>query len=161
MMRHPFATRCDGQAPNSTPATTLAFMPHIATGTFTVKLQPLPMEGNGQPSKLVRMSIAKELTGDLVATTSGQMLSATTATPGSAGYVALECVEGSLHGRQGSFVLQHSGTMNRGVPSLSVVVVPDSGTGELTGLTGNFKIAIANGAHHYRFTYSLPPARDQ
>ena len=83
------------------------------------------------------------------------MLSALTATQGSAGYVALERVDGTLHGRRGSFVLQHTGTMTRGTPALSVSVVPDSGSGELTGLSGDFNIIVADGKHSYEFNYSL------
>lgn len=135
-------------------------MSFFATGTFTVNLQPMLFEGADPQSKLARMSIDKEITGDLVATTNGQMLSATTDTKGSAGYVAIERVTGTLNGRKGSFVLQHNAFMNRGVPSLSIVVVPDSGTGELVGLTGNFEIVIENGQHSYKFTYQLPAQSD-
>ena len=131
-------------------------MSQIARGEFTVKLQPLAMEGQPEGSRLARMSIDKTITGDLVATTAGQMLSAMTGVKGSAGYVALERVSGVLHGRRGSFVLQHSGTMNQGTPSLSVTVVPDSGTGELAGLSGQFNITIAGGRHSYEFSYTLP-----
>jgi hypothetical protein len=131
-------------------------MSSVAKGTFTVKLEPLPFEGQPEGSNLGRMSLDKQIAGDLVATTSGQMLSAMTDTKGSAGYVAIERVEGVLHGRKGSFVLQHTGTMNRGVPELSVTVVPDSGTGELAGLRGEFKIIIAEGKHSYEFAYTLP-----
>ena len=131
-------------------------MSTVATGTFTVKLAPLTFDGQPDGSKLGRMSIDKQIVGDLTATTSGQMLSAMTDTQGSAGYVAIERVEGTLHGRQGSFVLQHTGTMNRGVPGLSVTVVPDSGTGELAGLRGDFRIIIAEGQHRYEFSYVLP-----
>lgn len=130
-------------------------MPHLATGEFTVNLQPMPFEGQDPHSKLARMSIDKEITGDLVATTKGQMLSAMTDTEGSAGYVAIERVTGTLNGRKGSFVLQHNAFMNRGVPFLSIAVVPDSGTGDLVGLTGTFEIAIENGQHSYKFTYEL------
>jgi hypothetical protein len=128
----------------------------VAKGTFTVKLSPLPFDGQPEGSKLARMSIDKEIAGDLVATTKGQMLSAMTDTKGSAGYVAIERVEGTLHGRAGSFVLQHTGTMNRGAPELSVTVVPDSATGELVGLKGTFKIIISEGKHSYEFSYALP-----
>ena len=139
-------------------STPMTDRPHtaIAKGTFVVKLAPLTVEGQGEGSPLGRMSIDKQISGDLVATTTGQMLSAMTATKGSAGYVAIERVEGTLHGRKGSFVLQHTGLMNRGTPSLSVVVVPDSGTGDLVGLSGTFDIIIANGVHGYEFRYSLP-----
>lgn len=128
----------------------------IAKGTFNVKLAPLPFEGQPGASKLGRMSIDKQIAGDLVATTQGQMLSAMTDTKGSAGYVAIERVEGTLHGKAGSFVPQHTGSMNRGAPELSVTVVPDSATGELAGLTGTFKIIMAEGRHSYEFSYTLP-----
>jgi hypothetical protein len=131
-------------------------MQNVAKGEFTVKLQPLSFEGQADGSKLGRMSIDKEIGGDLVATTNGQMLSAVGEVKGSAGYVAIEKVDGTLHGRKGSFVLQHTGTMNQGSPTLSVTVVPDSGTGELIGLVGDFKIIIAGGKHSYEFGYSLP-----
>jgi len=101
------------------------------------------------------MTIDKTIRGDLEATTQGQMLSAGTTIPNSAGYVAIERVEGTLHGRKGSFVLQHNATMNRGIPSLSVAVVPDSGTGELEGLTGTFEIIREPGKHSYVFEYEL------
>ncbi len=128
----------------------------VAKGTFTVKLSPMPFEGQPDGAKLARMSIDKRIEGDLVATTQGQMLSAMTDTRGSAGYVAMERVDGKLHGKAGSFVLQHTGTMNRGAQALSVTVVPDSATGELAGLTGSFRIIISEGKHSYEFTYALP-----
>ncbi|MBL8136415.1 MAG: DUF3224 domain-containing protein [Acidobacteria bacterium] len=131
-------------------------MPHTARGTFTVTLQPLPFEGQPEGSPLGRRSIDKQITGDLVATTRGQMLSAVGTVKGSAGYVAIEQVDGTLDGRAGTFVLQHTGTMDRGTPSLRVSVVPDSGTGALTGLTGEFAIIIAGGVHSYEFAYELP-----
>lgn len=131
-------------------------MADIAKGTFRVKLLPLPFEGVDAELKLGRMSIDKEIEGDLVATTRGQMLTAMGAVPGSAAYVAIERVEGSLLGKRGSFALQHTGVMDRGRPSLSVLVVPDSGTGELTGLTGRFTIQIEAGVHRYEFEYELP-----
>ena len=130
-------------------------MSAIAKGTFVVKLSPLPFEGTAEGTTLGRMSIDKEISGDLVATTKGQMLSAVTGTPGSAGYVAIEHVDGMLDGRRGTFVLQHTGTMNRGSPSLSVTVVPDSGTSELTGLSGTFDIRVVDGAHFYEFADSF------
>lgn len=128
----------------------------IARGTFEVKLAPLdPPDDAGDGNQLGRMSIDKRITGELEATTRGQMLSAGTATRGSAGYVAIERVTGTLHGRAGSFVLQHSGAMDRGAPSLSIRVVPDSGTGELAGLSGEFRLAIADGVHSYELEYTL------
>lgn len=104
---------------------------------------------------LARMSLDKQFFGDLEAGSKGEMLSAGTTTKGSAGYVAIEKVTGALNGKQGSFVLQHSGTMTRGTPQLSVTVVPDSGTDELVGIAGQMKIIIADGKHSYEFDYSL------
>ena len=131
-------------------------MTHTARGTFTVVLKPMPFEGVDPESTLGRMSIDKQISGDLTATTIGQMLSAMTGTEGSAGYVAIERVDGVLNGKRGTFVLQHTGTMNRGTPSLVVTVVPDSGTDELAGLEGEFTIDIVDGSHHYEFAYPLP-----
>ncbi|MDP1900850.1 MAG: DUF3224 domain-containing protein [Rubrivivax sp.] len=131
-------------------------MTQLAQGSFAVKLVPLAFEGQPEGSKLGRMSIDKTFSGDLVGESKGQMLSAISGVQGSAGYVAIERVEGALKGRKGSFTLQHTGTMNRGVPSLAVTVVPDSGTGELAGLAGALKIIIADGKHSYEFSYTLP-----
>src|SRR5262249_61897531 len=105
---------------------------------------------------LGRMLIAKEFHGDLEGTSQGQMLTAGTSVPESAGYVALERVTGTLHGQSGSFTLQHSATMNRGAPQLTIAVVPDSATDQLTGLEGTMKIIIQDGAHSYEFEYRLP-----
>jgi hypothetical protein len=128
-----------------------------ATGTFEVKLTP-QNDGKPEDSPIGRMVIDKQIHGDLEATTKGQMLAFSTDVKGSAGYVAMERVTGTLHGRSGSFVLQHSATMNRGVPHLSITAVPDSGTGELVGLTGTFDIQIAAGKHSYTFDYTVPEA---
>jgi hypothetical protein len=103
------------------------------------------------------MSIDKQFHGDLEASSAGQMLAFSSAVKGSAGYVALERVEGRLQGRSGSFVLQHSGTMTRGTPQLAITVVPDSGTGELMGLSGRMTIEISEGKHSYTFEYTLTP----
>ncbi len=130
-------------------------MPHRAAGTFDVELAPLGAYAEGD-STLARMSIDKRFHGDLEATSHGEMLSAMGSVKGSAGYVAIERVTGKLHGRSGSFVLQHSGTMDRGTPSLTVGVVPDSGTEELAGIAGTLSIVIAEGKHSYVFEYSLP-----
>lgn len=138
------------------PSTKANAMSELAKGEFVVKLLPLAFEGQPEGSSIGRMSIDKTISGDLVATTKGQMLSAMTEVKGSAGYVAIEKVEGELKGKKGTFVLQHTGTMNRGSPSLSVTVVPDSGTGELVGLAGQFNIIIAAGKHTYEFVYTLP-----
>jgi hypothetical protein len=102
------------------------------------------------------MAIDKHFHGDLEATSRGEMLMAGTSVKGSAGYVAIEAVTGKLHGREGSFVLQHSGMMTRGVPRLTVTVVPDSGTGGLAGLSGSMAINVAAGKHSYEFEYTLP-----
>ncbi len=128
---------------------------HTAKGSFVVALQPLGFDGADPAWLLGRMSIDKQISGDLEATTKGQMLSAMTATKGSAGYVAIERVSGTLHGKRGTFVLQHSSTMRRGVPAQSIIVVHDSGTDELVGLEGEFRIDAANGKHSYEFSYRL------
>jgi hypothetical protein len=122
-----------------------------ANGTFEVKLLPQPAE----EKTLGRMSIDKQFHGDLEATSKGQMLAAMTSVKGSAAYVALERVSGLLHGRAGTFVLQHSSTMTRGTPQQSITVVPDSGTDQLAGLTGKMTIIITDGKHSYEFEYQL------
>lgn len=130
-------------------------MTHQAKGTFEVKLNPqMPEEHVGDPS-IGRLSIDKHFSGDLEATSKGQMLAAGTQVPDSAGYVALERVMGTLRGRSGSFVLQHNGTMTRGVPALSITVVPDSGTGQLVGLAGKMTIDVIDEKHFYNFEYTL------
>lgn len=131
-----------------------------ATGTFDVKMTPQANDDKDKTegSPLGRMSIDKTFHGDLEGTSKGEMLTAGTAVKGSAGYVAVERVTGTLKGSKGTFALQHTGTMNRGTPSLSITVVPDSGTGQLTGLTGSLKIIIADGKHSYEFDYALPAA---
>ena len=126
-----------------------------AAGSFEVSVKPLDAPPAPAGAALGRMSLDKQFSGDLVATGQGQMLTAMSPTKGSAGYVAIERVTGSLGGRQGSFVLQHSGTMDRGVPQLSVTVVPDSGTDALAGLSGRLTIDIVDGKHHYKFDYTL------
>jgi Protein of unknown function (DUF3224) len=130
-------------------------MPTRAGGTFEVKLAPQPSDDD---SGLGRMTLDKQFRGDLEGSSRGQMLAFRSAVPGSAGYVAMERVVGTLHGKAGSFVLQHSGTMTRGAPGLSVTVVPDSGTGELTGLAGRMTLNIDAGAHSYDFEYTIESA---
>jgi uncharacterized protein DUF3224 len=125
-----------------------------ASGTFDVKVSPQPTDDKNDPS-LGRMLLDKQFHGDLEGTSKGEMLSATSSVKGSAGYVAIERVSGVLHGRSGSFVLQHSGTMTRGEPQLTIMVVPDSGTGQLLGLTGKMMINITDGKHFYEFKYAL------
>ena len=129
-----------------------------ASGTFDVKLNPLETYNKVEGANLGRLSIDKQFHGDLDAVSQGEMLSAMGAITGSAGYVAIERVSGKLAGRSGSFVFQHSGTMTRGVPQLSVSVVPDSGTGELAGLSGTMAIIIADGKHSYEFDYAFTEA---
>jgi hypothetical protein len=136
-----------------------AAMSNQANGTFEVKLTPQdPDNQDAAAAKLGRMSIDKQFHGDLEATSKGEMLSAMTEVKGSAGYVAIERVSGALRGQSGTFVLQHTGTMSRGVPQLSITVVPDSGTGQLTGLTGSMEINIVDGKHFYEFQYALAGA---
>ncbi len=128
---------------------------HTATGPFDVKLAPQPLSEIATPANLGRLSIDKQFHGDLAATSVGEMLSAMGTVEGSAGYVAIERVTGTLHGRSGSFVLQHSATMNRGTPELIIQVVPDTGTDQLAGLSGLMKIINENGQHSYVFEYAL------
>lgn len=130
---------------------------HIANGPFDIQLSPQPPTDAAAHAGLGRMSLDKRFHGALEATSVGEMLSFRSASAGSAAYVAMETVQGTLHGRAGSFVLQHSSTMDRGVPTQSITVVPDSGTGALTGLAGRMTIDIGpGGAHAYRFEYNLP-----
>jgi Protein of unknown function (DUF3224) len=129
-----------------------------ASGTFEVKVLPQPAEEKVGDPTVGRLSIDKTFHGDLEATSKGQMLAVGTDVKGSAGYVAMERVAGTLHGHAGSFALQHSGTMTRGTPQLCVTVVPDSGTGQLVGLAGMFEIKIVDGKHFYDFEYTLSEA---
>jgi Protein of unknown function (DUF3224) len=123
-----------------------------ASGTFEVRLNPQPADESG----VGRLTIDKQFHGDLEATSKGHMLAFTTEVQGSAGYVAMERVTGTVSGRSGSFVLQHSGAMNRGETLLVLTVVPDSGTGQLVGLTGKMAISIVDKRHFYQFEYTLP-----
>jgi len=128
-----------------------------ASGTFTVKLEPQPPAPSVAEAGLGRMTLDKRFSGDLEAHSLGEMISYRSAVDGSAGYVAMERVVGALHSRHGAFVLQHSGTMDRGAATLLVSVVPDSGTDELAGLSGTLAIHIdAQGEHSYTFDYDLP-----
>ena len=124
-----------------------------AKGNFNVTLVT---QTDREIAGLARITIDKQFFGDLQGSSQGQMLSARTRLDNSAGYVAIERVEGILNGRKGSFVLQHSGTMNRGKYELTIHIVPDSGTGELTGLSGIFTIQIADKKHYYELKYELP-----
>jgi hypothetical protein len=131
-------------------------MPTLAKGTFTVEMKPQAEPDTAAGVSLGRMSLDKRFEGDLVATGKGEMLTALTPTRDSAGYVAIERVTGTLQGRSGSFVFQHSGTMDQGAQRLSITVVPGSGTGALAGISGVFRINIIEGQHFYEFEYSLP-----
>jgi len=126
-----------------------------ATGTFNVQMAPQATDDGPPGSTLGRLSVAKQLQGDLEATGRGEMLTAMTAVKGSAGYVAIERITGTLHGRTGSFVLLHRGIMTGGAQELSITIVPDSGTGELIGLSGTLAIKIVDGQHSYVLDYSI------
>lgn len=135
-------------------------MTNHASGTFEVKMTPQAAEENVGDPTVGRIALDKQFRGDLEAASRGQMLAAMTDTEGSAGYVAIERVAGKLRGHEGTFALQHSGTMTRGVPQLSVTVVPDSGTDELAGLAGKMTINVGDGGHSYEFEYTLPAEHD-
>lgn len=127
-----------------------------ARGSFEVRLDPHAPVEQAEETNIGRMAIDKRFSGDLEATSRGEMLTASTDTPGSAGYVAVERVNGGLHGRRGTFMLQHHGLLARGVAQLTITVVPDSGAGELAGLAGVMTINIDGEGHSYDFEYSLP-----
>ena len=126
-----------------------------ASGIFEVTMTPQPPYDTAEGATLGRVSISKQFRGDLEASSTVEMLSAITEVKGSAGYVAIERVTGTLHGRTGSFVLQHTGTMTRGLAELTVSVVPDSGTSELKSIAGKMTIDIVDGKHLYAFDYTL------
>ncbi|MFQ5652676.1 MAG: DUF3224 domain-containing protein [bacterium] len=152
----PAPAQTQSHVPNTAPKETI--MTTRASGTFEVKLTPQADDDPSEDPSLGRMSIDKQFHGDLEAISKGQMLTAITAIKGSAGYVAIERVTGTLHGLSGTFVLQHSGTMTRGAQKLTVSVVPDSGTGQLIGLAGEMIINVSEGKHSYDFEYTLTPA---
>ena len=129
-----------------------------AHGTFDVKTTPLHLDEQPPAASLGRFALDKEFHGDLAATSHGEMLTAGRV-EGSAGYVAIERVTGSLHGRAGSFALQHSGTMGPGLLQLTITVVPDTGAGDLAGLSGALTIDFSGGGHAYDLEYSLPDPR--
>src|SRR5690348_3715819 len=126
-------------------------MSRHANGSFEVKLEPLTA------GAFPRLSLKKTFQGDLEGTSEGEMMSVDGTVEGSGAYVAIERVTGSLGGRKGSFALVHNGTMRRGGDfSMMIRVVPDSGTGELAGLTGTMEIVIEGGKHSYKLEYALP-----
>ena len=126
-----------------------------ANGSFKVDLKPVGTPTNDEGVSLATMSINKVFEGDLVGTSVGEMLSAAGAEKGSAGYVAIERVTGTVHGKRGAFALMHTGTMDLGAPQLSIIVVPGSGTGELTGMRGVFHLTIVEKQHRYALDYTL------
>ena len=128
---------------------------HVA-GAFDVQLSPRAPDAEADAS-VGRLTIDKQFHGALEATSRGQMLASQGSVEGSAGYVAMEQVSGTLEGRTGTFVLMHTGVMTRGKPGLTISVVPDSGTGELAGLSGTMSIEISEGKHFYHFDYTLGP----
>ncbi len=133
-------------------------MTQHARGPFEVTMTPQAPDDTSAGTVIGRLSLQKQFHGALDATSTGQMLAVRTEIDGSAGYVAMEQVTGTLQGRRGAFALQHSGTMERGTPSLTVTVVPDSGTDQLVGLAGTLAIEIGDGQHLYDLTYTLPAA---
>ena len=126
-----------------------------AHGTFDVKLKPMPGDESTGGDAIGRMSIEKQFHGDLEGSSKGQMIAHMSAVSGSAGYVAMEIVTGTLAGKRGTFVLQHNATMAHGSQQLNIIVVPDSGTGDLKGLAGSMNVIIDAGKHSYEFDYSL------
>jgi len=126
-----------------------------ATGTFTVEMKPQPDTSDTREGLLSRFVLDKVYSGDLSGTAQGQMLACRTDVEGSAGYVAIEVIEGKLDGVAGTFVLQHSGLMGPGVESLDLTIIPDSGTGDLKDIAGTATIDMVDGAHNYTVTYTL------
>jgi hypothetical protein len=129
----------------------------VVTGEFDVTMTPERMSVGASGFGLGRMVLDKRYHGALAASGNGEMLSFMGSRPNSAGYVAMERVEGELDGLKGGFTLQHNGLMDRGTPSLSVLVVPDYGSGDMTGLSGKLDIRMENGKHYYTFEYVLAP----
>ena len=131
-------------------------MSPTAQGSFEVKTAPLPADDATAATSIGRYSLDKVYRGDLEGAAAGEMLGAGNPATGTAGYVALEHVTGTLHGKSGSFALQHFGTMQGGTFDLKVLVVPGSGTGDLEGIAGTVTIIIAGGKHSYTLEYTLP-----
>ena len=127
-----------------------------ARGPMEVNMQPEPPFLEQDGLTLNRNAVTKTFHGDMAGTSEAQMIAAFTATPGSAGYVAIEHFTGSVGGKSGSFVMQHSGTMNRGDARLTVSIVPDSGSGDLAGISGTMEIDNADGQHSYVLDYDIP-----
>ncbi len=127
-----------------------------ARGSFTVDMEAEPPFLEHDGLTLNRNTVRKEFSGDMVGSSEAQMLAAFTATPGSAGYVAVKHFTGSVNGTSGSFVLQHTGVMNKGDAQLTVTIVPDSGSSDLTGISGTLEITNDDGQHSYILTYEFP-----
>lgn len=130
--------------------------PHHVAGKFDVTVTPAAPAVHEGRTAMARMLLDKQYFGELQAVGKGEMLSARTDTPGSAAYVAIERVTGTLNGRQGSFVVQHAGTMSGGASELTIGIVPDSGTGELAGIRGRMAIRQEGRQHFYEMDYILP-----
>ena len=129
----------------------------VATGTFEVKVKPLPEDQKVSGVTVGRMSIDKTWSGDIVGTSAGEMMTAGGEVKGSGGYIAIEMMKVSIKGRSGTFTLMHHATMrNNGDFKMLINVVPDSGTGDLVGLGGTLTIVIEPGKHSYTFEYTLP-----
>lgn len=129
-----------------------------ASGEFSVQVTPDGENDKAEGSTLGRMLLSKQLHGDIEGTSKGQMLTAGTDVKGSGAYVAMERITGTVKGRSGSFALQHSGTMSAAGLFLNIAIVPDSGSGQLTGIAGKMNITVAGGKHSYDLEYTLPDA---
>lgn len=141
--------------PNSNPHHNILHM-NQASGKFEVQLTPQSPDAGSESAPIGRMLIVKQYDGGLKAESQGQMLAYQSGVEGSAGYVAIERVNGNLDGRKGSFVLQHSGIMDQGDSQLTVIILPDSGTEELAGIQGSMTIKIEDGNHYYDLEYLMP-----
>lgn len=133
-------------------------MTSTASGSFDVTLTPLTLDQPGDDGARGRMRLDKRFHGGLDATGAGEMLTGMGDVPGSAAYVAVERISGTLDGRTGSFIVVHRGVMTRGAPELAVTIVPDSGSGELAGISGAMNLIVGNGRHDYSIVYTLPAA---
>lgn len=139
-------------APAATASTLKELAMHHAAGQFEVKLKPV----SAADEPVMRMSLDKQFHGDLEASSIGQMMAGGNEANGARVYVALETVTGSLKGKTGSFVLAHRGTMTKASQALSVIIVPETGTGDLAGITGELGIDVRDGKHFYTLDYTLP-----
>ncbi|HEY0782757.1 MAG TPA: DUF3224 domain-containing protein [Thermoanaerobaculia bacterium] len=149
-----FGSLAQPTKPNASPSPQETTMEMHARGAFDVKITPAA----DKVGDIARMALDKQYHGDLEATAKGEMLSVGSGTDGSGVYVAIEQVQGTLGGRTGGFALHHTGVMTRGTPQLTITVVPDSGTGQLAGISGRLEIKIENGKHSYDLAYTLPKA---